>query len=228
MAYRCVATSVAGFVQQLAVAYVTHGYWFYVTGHIPGPKDPVLTDRKLIERYGIDVSKWTRARRKRAGLANVQYLRYGTFFVLLATHGEHSFFAAEGGQICDIRKKPISVMGYSIGCRQERNGERYHASVRIQRQSYRDLKAHFEAMAVRWSAEELISELRAISFEPYAPVRDQLGCLLRAVNRRRRFAGLELVPQAVILRGRKPARPFSPQDFGGRESPVGRGHDIIS
>ena len=52
MAYRCVATSVAGFVQQLAVAYVAHGYWFYVTGWIPQGKPPEAIDRKLIERKG--------------------------------------------------------------------------------------------------------------------------------------------------------------------------------
>ena len=35
MAYRCVATSAVGFLQQLAVAYVANGYWFYVTGRVP-------------------------------------------------------------------------------------------------------------------------------------------------------------------------------------------------
>lgn len=29
MAYRYEATSVAGFVQQLAMTYVNHGYWYY-------------------------------------------------------------------------------------------------------------------------------------------------------------------------------------------------------
>ena len=58
--YRYRATSIEGFVQQLAVSYVTHGYWFYVSGWIPQGKDPEKTDAKLIERYGIDVSKWTR------------------------------------------------------------------------------------------------------------------------------------------------------------------------
>ena len=56
MAYRCVATSVPGFVQQLAVAYVAHGYWFYVTGRVPESKDPATVDRKIIRQYGIDVS----------------------------------------------------------------------------------------------------------------------------------------------------------------------------
>jgi hypothetical protein len=35
MEYRCEATSVAGFIQQLAVAYVGRGYFFYVAGVIP-------------------------------------------------------------------------------------------------------------------------------------------------------------------------------------------------
>ncbi|MFO1487666.1 MAG: hypothetical protein U1F65_04230 [Verrucomicrobiota bacterium] len=65
MAYRCVATSVAGFVQQLAVGYISNGYYFYVTGVIPEQKDPANTDRKILEGYGIGVSKWIRARRKK-------------------------------------------------------------------------------------------------------------------------------------------------------------------
>jgi hypothetical protein len=56
--YRCVARSVAGFVQQLAVGYIAKGYYFYVSGVIPAGKDPAKTDRKIIEIYGISVSKW--------------------------------------------------------------------------------------------------------------------------------------------------------------------------
>ena len=106
--YRCVATSIEGFVQQLAVGYVAHGYWFYVSGWIPEDKDPRKTDAKLIERYGVAVSKWTRCRNKKAGLASVQYLRHGRSFVLLATHGQHPFFVQEPG-FRDIREKPVEL-----------------------------------------------------------------------------------------------------------------------
>ena len=95
MEYRCVATSVEGFVQQLAVAYITHGYWFYVAGRIPEGKDPTAVDVKLIDRYGIAISKWARARRKKQSLANMQYLRHERFFILLATKGRHDFFERE-------------------------------------------------------------------------------------------------------------------------------------
>ena len=50
MEYRYEATSVAGFVQQLAIAYINHGYWFYVTRTIPERKDLAKTDRKIIEQ----------------------------------------------------------------------------------------------------------------------------------------------------------------------------------
>src|SRR5438270_14075747 len=93
--YRCEATSLEGFLQQLAVCYVGRGYWFYVTGFIPPDKDPRSVDRKLIEQYGIEISKWSRARRKRAGIASVQYIRFRQFFVLLATEGKHRFFIDE-------------------------------------------------------------------------------------------------------------------------------------
>ena len=208
MAYRCVATSVAGFVQQLAVAYVANGYWFYVTGRVPDHKDPATVDAKIIRQYGIAITKWTRTRRKRAGQANVQYLRYNRFFVILATHGTHPFFAAEAGRLRDIRRKPLHFMGYAIGCRKGRDDRRWHPSVRIERGLCRDLKARFTNLAVHRSVEELCREFRALDFEPYAPVRDQLRGLLRAVNHRRKTAGLDLVPSQALRLRRSPVRPF--------------------
>ena len=53
MGYRVEATTVEGFVQQLAVAYVQRGYVFYVTGDRPGRKDPAAVDAKLLAKYGV-------------------------------------------------------------------------------------------------------------------------------------------------------------------------------
>ena len=207
MAYRCVATSVAGFVQQLTVGYVAHGYWFYVTGRVPDHKDPAEVDQKLIAQYGLDVSKWTRARQKQTGRASVQYLRFEHSFVLVATHGQHPFFAAEAKQIRDLRRQPLYFMGYAIGCRKGRDGN-WHDSVRIERELFRGMKQRFATIAVHRSVEEWREEFRRLGFEPYAPVRDQLRILLRAVNRRRQVASLELVPQHVLRLRRSVARPF--------------------
>ncbi|MGE3313235.1 MAG: hypothetical protein AB7O66_24985 [Limisphaerales bacterium] len=207
MAYRCVATSVAGFVQQLAVGYLAHGYWFYVAGRVPPGKDPADVDRKLIHRYAIDQSKRARAGAKRGGRARVQYLRFGRFFVLLATHGEHPFFAEEGKQVRDVRRRPILFEGYAIGCRKGRGTHRWHSSVRIERRRFRELKAAFEASACG-AAEGIFRELGRLGFEPYAPVRDQLRQIVRAINRRRCEAGIDAVPWGLVSRRRSPVRPF--------------------
>jgi hypothetical protein len=208
MAYRWVATSAAGFVQQLAVSYISNGYWFYVAGRIPEGKDPARTDAKLIAQYGLDVSKWTRARQRKQGQASVQYLRHDQFFVLVATHGEHPFFAAEGKRIRDFRRQPLHFHGYSIGCRKGRDGKS-HASVRIERERFGELKQRFAVLAVHRSVEELRDEFRWLGFEPYAPVRDQLHILLRAVNRRRHAATLEELPLAALPWHRRPVKPFA-------------------
>jgi hypothetical protein len=209
MPYQCVAVSVAGFVQQLAVNYVARGYYFYVTGTIPEEKDPAKTDRKIIEQYGIDVSKWARARRRKEGKATIHYLRCDRFYVIIATHGEHAFFAAEQNQIRDIRKRPLRFMGHAIGVGRSHHDRSLHVSVRIQREIFRELLAQFKRAAVQRTVEDLCREFRALPFEPFAPVRDQYAILLRAVNRLRKTAGLELVPWNAIRHFRKPVRVFS-------------------
>lgn len=202
--YRCEATSVEGFVQQLAVSYLAHGYWFYVTGHVPEHKDPRAVDRKLIEHYGIDISKWERARHKRAGEANVQYLRFERFFVLLATHGEHQFFDEEGEVVHDARRVPIRFHGYAVS---HHGG---HPHVRIEQAEYNRCKAYFLDAATHRSAGQLAAELGRLPFEPYAPVRRQLLAVLRAVNRARGTAAMELVPATCFRFRRRICRPFEP------------------
>ena len=59
----------------------------------------------------------------------------------------------------------------------------------------------------RWRI--LCRKFRALPFEPFAPVRDQCGILLRTVTRLRKTAGLELVPWNAIRQFRKPVRVFA-------------------
>jgi len=207
MGYRYETATIEGFVQQLAVSYVTHGYWFYVTGIIPEGKEPRRVDEKLIEKYGIEVSKFTRARRKAAGLANIQYLRHERFFVLAATHGEHRFFSptgegGEGERIRDCRETPVKFASYAIS---HRGG---HAHVRIELETFKELKAYFSEHACHWPTERLGRALGALPFEPYAPIRSQLFILLRLINRKRKTAGLELIPVECLRLARRIVRPF--------------------
>jgi len=200
--YRFAATTPEGFVQQLAVSYLGNGYWFYVTGEIPQGKDLAKVDEKLVARYQIDLSKWARARRKQAGFANLQYIRFERFFVLLATHGVHPFFEQEADSIRDARKTPIRFRGYSLSYR---GG---HPHVRIDQEEYKRLKAYFLDVATHRSVERLERELGALPFEPYAPVRRQLLAVLRAVNRERKKAGFAPVPRSCFRFMRRICRPF--------------------
>ena len=214
MRYRAEVASIEGFVQQLACCYLRHGYWFYVSGMIPANKPPTAVDRKLIEKYGINVSESTRARRKRNGQANLQYLRYGRRFLILATKGQHEFFVAESCSIKDMRHVPLQFHGYSISYRRggrTRLGEpdsKWHAHVEIQRQQYLELKAWLLEMAVHRSAERIALAFYRLPFEPYAPIRRQLLNLLRAVNHVRKRSGYQPVPLEVLPLRRRIVRPF--------------------
>lgn len=212
--YRCVVTSVEGFVQQLASSYLRHGYWRYVCGVIPDWKNPSAVDEKLIRKYEIAVSESTRARRKRLGKANLQYIRYERFFVILATEGTHSFFEIEAGAIRDIRRVPIKFHGYSISYRpggRTRTGEpdpHWHSHVEIQRERYKEIRDHLLELALHRSVNNLVLEFYRLPFEPYAPVRRQMLNLLRAVNRVRKAAGFELLPKEVLPLRRRVVKPF--------------------
>lgn len=201
-AYRCDTVSVEGFVQQLAVSYLRHGYWFYVTGMIPADREQRVVDEKLISLYDITPSKWSRTWRKSQGWANMQYIRYQRFFVLLATHGEHEFFRREREQVRDARRVPIRFAGYAISVR---GG---HPHVRIERGEYKRLQAYFENLAAHRDAGTVERELRSLRYVPYAPVRRQYLLLLRRVNRVRKTAGLELVSRFCLPLRRAITAPF--------------------
>ena len=209
MANRYEATSLEGFVQQLAVGFVCRGYWFYVTGWIPESKDPLAVDEKLTKLYGVGLTKSSRMRRKLAGRANVQYLRLGRFFVIIATHGLHPFFENEGDAVRDIRRVPLTHGGYSISHRGGR------VCVRIDEETFRNVKALFVGSALRMDARKLAERFTALPFEPYAPIRRQLLILWRAVNRARSAAGLEPVPKRCLRFKRRIVLPFETEESVG-------------
>ena len=210
--YRCEATTLEGFIQQLAVGYVSRGYVFYVCGWVPERKEPRAVDRQLVAKYGIDVSKWARARRKRAGYANLQYLRFERFFVILATPGRHPFLEMEAKLIRDCRETPIKFGGYAVGS----TGR--NVRVRIEREQYNLLKAHFCELALRRPAPALERMIAALPFEPYAAVYRQMCGLVRAVNEIRKPAGFEALSFSCVRMRRRIVRPFEGHSDGGGRS----------
>jgi hypothetical protein len=206
MEYRAEATSVEGFVQQIACCYLRHGYWFYVAGWIPQGKEPQAVDAKLIAKYGIAISESTRARRKSAGIANLQYIRHERFFVILASKGQHRFFAEEGNLIRDIRRVPLRYAGYSISYRRggrTREGQpdsKWHSHVEIDRRQLLDLRTWLTEHAARATTAELAKAIYSLPVESYAPIRRQLLVLLRAVSRTRKSLGKTPLPIEVLPR----------------------------
>lgn len=209
-----VATTPEGLVQQVAVSYLRHGYFYFVTGRIPADKDPVAVDKKLIAKYEIDLTERQRAYRKKRGLANMQYIRHGRWFLLMATDGHHSFKQDEKNQIRDCRRHPIKFEGYSISYRRsgltpKGGGDpKWHACVRIDNATYRELKAFFLARATHRSVENLSADFARVPFARYAPIRRQLLTIHRAVNKARERTGYETIPMTALNLRRKIIKPF--------------------
>ena len=66
--YKWEATSLEGFIQQLAVAYIARRYFFYVSGCVPGRLSTPEHDRRMVKKFDVARSKWSRYRRtKRTG-----------------------------------------------------------------------------------------------------------------------------------------------------------------
>ncbi|MFN0060515.1 MAG: hypothetical protein ACKVX7_18815 [Planctomycetota bacterium] len=197
MRYRYEVRAVAGFVQQIATCYLRHGYRYWVAGTIPEGKDPYEVDRKILQKYGIVVSKEERARRKRNGVSNIQYLRHERFFVLLATRGRHEFFKVEHAK--SFEHHCLRYGGYTISVRRGAVDGRMHAHVAIDELEYRALKRFMaETAALKWSEDMLRDLFWSSPYLPYAPVRRQMFAVLRAVNRARKSAGLAAISKDCV------------------------------
>ena len=215
MTYRYEAQSPEAVVQLIAASYLRHGFYWYVTGSIPNGKDPGKIDRKLIAKYGIEVSEWERRSRKQRGVANAHYLRYQRWFILLVSEGHHalkqpSAKGGEGEHLRDCRRTPIRFHGYSISYRRAGvtpagvASPKWHAHVRIDDDTYRVLKDRFLDLAMHRSAETLASEFARIPFARYAPIRRQLLNIHRAVNQRRKQQSFEPIPHSALKLRRTP------------------------
>ena len=108
--YRCEATTMEGLIQQVALSYLRHGYWWYVTGLVPERKDVLEVDHNILTKYGIRKDWRYAAHNKSRGLANVQYIRHGRFYVIMATKGLHEFKQREAKRIRDARQPSSPIL----------------------------------------------------------------------------------------------------------------------
>ena len=211
MAYQCEAKNEAAFVQQL-VRYANAGYRFYVVGIIGDRKPAEHVDARLIEKFAIDKSSQARSRAKQRGEANVQYIRLGCLWVMLATEGKHRFFEdnrSQSGdkQWHDLRAKALRVGPYAISSKLDGGWKkdasklrRYRTRVTLTREAYKELVAFFEDKAAHWSRENLEARFEALGqrYLAYRPVREQLIQLVKRVNRKRKLSGYEKIPYTCL------------------------------
>lgn len=220
MKYRYLADSEAGVVQLIAASYLRHGYYWYVTGRIPTGKPAEKIDTKLIEKYQLAVNDRERTRRKKAGIANAQYVRFNDLFIILVTEGHHKIKqpesqGGEGSQLKDCRRTPIRIGDYSISYRRGGNTPKgglppkWHAHVRIERRTYLELKAFYSEHAVHRSVEWLSWRLGTLPYARYAPIRRQLLNILRAVNTQRAKHAFAPVPHQALRLRRAPVKVYA-------------------
>ena len=117
------------------------------------------------------------------------------------------FFEGEGQRVRDVRRRPLKFAEHSISFRMGQG--KWHPSVRIELERYREVKAYFEEVASKKSVETLSRELHTLPFQPFAPVRGQLFNVLRALNRKRAAGGLEPVAVTALRLRRAPVKVFT-------------------
>jgi hypothetical protein len=199
--YPCEARNIDAFLAQV-VRYVSSGHYFYVRCLIPDGKDPHAVDRKILNLYGVVRKRWQRKRRYLKADAGIHYLRYQRLFVVMLTKGQHEAFYRDHGQcVLDIRRTALKAFGYSIRWGFSQIEQRYRVSVRLDKAEYRSLRSHMLTICT-WArygtASAMQRELERLPYQLYAPVREQLVSIARAVNRQRRRAGLAPIDDRCI------------------------------
>ena len=161
--YRCEATSVEGFVQQLAVSYVRNGYFFYVTGTTREGKDPRNHRPEAHQplrrgRLEVHAGPEEEGRRRERALPPAQA-------VLRAARDLRPASVLRRGTGCHPgrRETPIKYDGYAVSYRAG------HACVRIDRGTELNMKAYFADIATKQSAANISRQFRRLPFQPYAP-----------------------------------------------------------
>ena len=91
---------------------------------------------------------------------------------------------------------------------------RHAPCVRIDKPTYKQLKALFLERATHRSVENLRADFARIPYARYAPIRRQLLTILRAVNDARARMGYDPVPHTALQLRRTPIKVYKDSDDG--------------
>ena len=171
------------FLSKIAL-YLRYGYSRYAVREIPEGKDLASIDEKILKNYKVTYRHMARARRKKKGLANVVYVRFGQTFILMATSGEHAAFNNIVSH--DFREAPFHFSGYSIGIKNNKP----HIIIEPKRFERIHKRAHKIALH---NSGKVTAYLHSMSPFRFAGVNDQRWKLFLEVNKRRKVARISRI-----------------------------------
>jgi len=128
-----------GFLQMI-VYLCSRGYNFYCLTLFPIKKKQKweAVDKKLIERYRCNLSKFQKARKKKKGVANFAYLRWENHSLIMHTKGIIEVKVED--QFKDVKKIPILIrVSDNIEIKVYNDDGKY--TCRLSKDSYRGLKS---------------------------------------------------------------------------------------
>ena len=161
--------------------YMRYGYVHYYVREIPGHKDLSTVDRKLLLTYDVTSNRMLRAKRKKEGVRNVIYIRFGQTFILLATEGKQPAF--DRLKFLSFPDSPLYFSRYSIGIKQKKS------YIQIEPLRYKRLKKVAETIALH-QHERVEKFLLKISPFSFKGVNEQRWKLYKLINLKRKKAGL--------------------------------------
>ena len=129
-----------GFLE-VCVFLIARGYRYYSHVAYPLRKEYKWEeiDRKLIQKYGIAMSKYRRCRSKKKGIANFYFLRWYDQAVIFHTPGEIS-----GAILCDDRYYNVTEKALEVKVSEDvrfKITREKSVTVRLTKDSYRGAKA---------------------------------------------------------------------------------------
>lgn len=207
--YKC--EKLEGFLQQLAVAYVSNGkYFYYYSDVVKAGRKPEATDRFWVEEFGVGISRWAKARRRQKGLANYQYIRWGRFYVLLVSRGDRSELPERvRKRLRDCRRSPIRFSCYRVSYKPDRSSQKTlkrkgrvgkpegHVSVALTEREYEKLSARAMEIALG-EIHQVEQFFKNLEYTPFKPIQQQTRQVWRKVNRERKSAGLEPLSEQCL------------------------------
>jgi hypothetical protein len=217
MAYHCVARNTDEFLHQLT-RLVGNGHYFYFSHLLDDQHDPTRLDQKIVDQWKLDVPYWKRTAKYRRGLPSIHYLRYGRFYVLLASKGRldgesHPFFVEY--PLMDIRRHSLHCFGYGVRYALSRATGKRQIFVRLEKEARQHLRTDLvrKCTSQRYgSRDALEEEVRTLPYQWYQPVRTQLKTILREVNKVRRRSGLSQIRFDCVPDRMRPPQRFSCAD----------------